>query len=98
MTRNAIFLWPFLQIITTLNENNNLVSGLLGEKINMEMIDPKIERESPNTSEGIPVSLPFAIPKEIQDAPNKMGDRGSTGSTVELKETLIHQRQVPGQN
>ena len=44
-----------------INKNNALVSGLLGYQFRLEMMVPPRAKESPKTSEGIPVSLPVSI-------------------------------------
>ena len=75
-------------------ENNVLVSGLLGEQFRMEMMVPQRSKEAPKTSEGLPVSLSFSI----QGKQENMKYRRSRNSRVELKKTVIHQRQIPGQN
>ena len=41
-----------------MTENIDLVSGILGEKFNMEMVVPQRSKEQPKTSERLPVSLP----------------------------------------
>ena len=60
---NTIFSWTFLQTIkaSIINENNALVSGILGDQFKLEMIVPKRTKESPKTSEGLTVSLEVAI-------------------------------------
>ena len=42
-------------------ENNNLVSGILGEHFKLDMMVPQISKESPKTSEVLLVSLRVAI-------------------------------------
>ena len=54
-------------------EKNALVSGLLGEKFNLDMMTPKISRESSKTFEGILVPLSFSITKEIPETQIKVG-------------------------
>ena len=44
-----------------MTENNNLVSGIIGEQLNLEMMLPQIYREAPNTSEVILVSFLVTI-------------------------------------
>ena len=44
-----------------MTKNNALVSGLLGEKFRLEMMVPKRPKETPKTSEGLPVSLLVSI-------------------------------------
>ena len=93
---NTIFSWPFLQIIESsiMNDNNVLVIGLLGEKFRLEMMVPKISKEAPKTSEGLPVSLSVAI----QEKHNHMKDKVINNIRVELKKTVIHKLQIPGQH
>ena len=71
---------------------NALISGLLVEQFNMEIMVPQRAKEAPKTSEGFPVSLPVTT-QEIKD---DMKDRHSKDSKVKLEKTLIHQRQIPG--
>ena len=82
---NTTFSWPFLKTIkaSIMTENNALVSGLLGEHFNLDMIVPQISKEAPTTSEGLPVSLPVSI----QGLEENMKDRSSRNSRVELKKT-----------
>ena len=63
VAHNTIFSWPFLQTIkaSITTKNNDLVSGLLGEQFRLEIIVPKISKEAPRTSEGLPVSSPVSI-------------------------------------
>ena len=44
-----------------MTDNNALVSGLLGEQFRLEMMVPQRYKESPKTSEGLPVSLSVSI-------------------------------------
>ena len=66
----------------------------MGYHFKMEMIVPKRVKESHKTSEGLPISLPVAIPY----TQNNIEHRGRMDSTVEYKNTVIHQHQIPGQN
>ena len=77
-----------------MTKNNVLVSGLLGEQSRMEMMVPHRAKESPKTSEGLPVSLPFSI----QVKQDNTKDIRIRNRRLELKKTVIHQRQIPGQN
>ena len=60
---NTTFLWAFLQKIkaSIMTNYNALVSGLMDDQFKTEMMVPQISKESPKTSEVIPVSLPVAI-------------------------------------
>ena len=60
---NIIFSWPVLQTIkaSIVLDNNNLVSGLLGEKFKLEMMVPKRAKEAPKKSERLPVLFPVSI-------------------------------------
>ena len=91
---NTIFSFPPLQKIkaSILNENNDLIIGLLGEQFKMEMMVPQRAKEAPKTSEGLPVSLSFAI----QETQNNTKYRGIRNITVELKNTEIQNCQTPG--
>ena len=60
----------------------------------MDMMVPRGSKERSKISEGLPVSLPAATPKEK----NNTEVRGSMDSRVELKNMVIHQRQIPFQN
>ena len=44
-----------------MNDNNDLVSGILGEQFKLDMMVPQRAKEAPKTSVGLQVSLPFAI-------------------------------------
>ena len=90
------FLWPFMQKIKALiiTNDNALVSGLLIDYFKLEIIVPKRDKESPKSSEGLPLSLPITI----TDTQNNTEDKGNMDSTMELKMTVIHQRQIPGQH
>ena len=65
MAHNTIFSWPLLQTLkaSIIIKKNNLVSGLLGEQLNMEMMVNQISREAPKTPEGIPVQSPATVLK-----------------------------------
>ena len=93
---NIIFSWPFLQKIndSIITEHNAAVSGLLGEKFRMEMMVTQRDKEAPKRSEELQVSSPVSI----QGNQDNTKDRVSRNSTVELKKTVIHQRQIPGQH
>ena len=93
---NSIFSYPFLQRIndSITTNNNDLISGLMGEKFNLEMMVPQRANEVPKKPEGLPVSLPVAM----QENQNNTKDIFIMDSTVELKKTITHQRQIPGQN
>ena len=60
---NTIFSWPFLKTskASIMNEKNALVRGLLGEQFRMDMMVLQIAKEGTETSEVLPVSLPFSI-------------------------------------
>ena len=60
----------------------------------MEMMSPKRAIEAPKISEGLPVSLPVENP----EMKNNIEERGGMDSTVGLKKTVIHQRQISGQH
>ena len=57
---NTIVLWPFMYTIkaSIVTENNALVIGILGEHFRLDMMVPQRDKESPKTSEVLPVSLP----------------------------------------
>ena len=44
-----------------MTENNELVSGILGEQFMMEMMVTQISKEAPKTPEGLPVSMLVSI-------------------------------------
>ena len=69
-----------------MTKNNALVSALLGEQFRLEMMVPQRSKESPKTSEGLPVSLPFSI----QGKQDNKKDRSSRNSRTELKKTVIY--------
>ena len=69
-----------------MNENNALVIGLLRQQFRLERMVPEIAKESPKTSEGLPVSLPFSI----QGKQDNKKDRSSRNSRTELKKTVIY--------
>ena len=69
-----------------MTKNNALISGILGEQFNLEIMVPQREKEATKTPEGITVSFPLAI-QETQD---NMKDKGISDITVELKKTVIH--------
>ena len=96
MTCNTIFSWPFLHKTknSIMTENNALVSGLLGEQFRLEMMVTQRSKETPKTSEGLPVSLPVSI----QGKQENTKDRRSRNIRVEMKKTVIHQRHIPGQH
>ena len=73
-------------------DNNTLISEILGDQFKMEIMVTQRSKEAPKTSEGIPVSFPVTI----QETQNNMNYRVSMDSTMKLKKTLIHQRQIPG--
>ena len=77
-----------------MTKNNALVSGLLVDQFKIYIMVPKRSKESPKTSELLPVSFPVAIP-EIQ---NNTEDIGRLDRTVELRKTVIHQFQIPDQH
>ena len=79
-----------------MTDNNALVSGNLVEQFNLDMMVPQGARGAPKLSEETPFLLPVTITKEIPETSTKIFGRGSTGSMVELKDTLIHQQQIPG--
>ena len=58
------------------------------------MMVPQRSKEAPKKSEGLPVSLPVSV-KETQD---NMNGRGSRNITLDPKNTVIYQRQIPGQH
>ena len=93
---NTIFSWPFLQTIkaSIMTTNNDLVSGLLGDKLRMEMMVPQRDKEAPKTPEGLTVSSPVST----QGKQYNMDDRGSRSIRVELKKAVIHQHNIPGQH
>ena len=41
-----------------MNDNNALLSGILVDQLNMDMMVPQRAKEAPKTSEGLPVSSP----------------------------------------
>ena len=96
MACNTIFVWPLLQTIkaTIMTNNNALVSGILGKQFSLDMMVPQRAKEATKISEGLPVSLP--VPIQVKQENTK--DRGSRNSRVDLKNTVIHQNQIPGQN
>ena len=99
VTYNTIFSWPYLQKnrtikASTMNKNNSLVCGILGEKFKMLMMVPQRSKEEPKKSEVLTVSSTVTIPERE----NNMEVRGIICSTVELKKKLIHQCEIPGQN
>ena len=59
---NTIFSWPLLQKIKSsiMTKNNALVRGLLVEQFRLDMMVTQRSKESPKTSEGLPVSFPDA--------------------------------------
>ena len=71
-----------------------MVSGLLGEKFNLEIIVPQISKKSPKIPEGLPVLLLVVI----VETQNNMEDRGSMDSMVELNNRVIHPREIPDQH
>ena len=77
-----------------MTENNSLVSGILREQFRLEMMVPQISKKEPKTSEGLTVSFPLSI----QDKQENMKDRISRNRRVGLKNTVTHQRQIPGQH
>ena len=77
-----------------ITENNASVSELLWEQFKMEVMVPQSSKEAPSTSEILSVSLPVAIPETLNNT--EVG--GIMDSTVELKNAVIHQRQIPGQH
>ena len=44
-----------------MDDKNSLVSGLLVKQFRFEIMVPKIAKEAPKTSEGLPVSFLVAI-------------------------------------
>ena len=93
---NTISSWYFLQTTkaSMITENNASVSELLWEQFKMEVMVPQSSKEAPSTSEILSVSLPVAIPETLNNT--EVG--GIMDSTVELKNAVIHQRQIPGQH
>ena len=91
---NTIFSWAFLQIINVsiMTKKKSIFSGLPGYQSKLDMMGTKISREAPKTSEGLPVSLPVAIP----ETKNNTEKIGSMENMVELKKMEIHQIQIPG--
>ena len=69
-----------------MTNNKALIIELLGEQFRLEMMVPQRAKDSPKTSEGIPVSLPVTIPV-TQD---NMEVRGIMDSRAELKKAVIH--------
>ena len=62
----------FMAVLQTIKasimvKNNALISVLLEENFKMEMIFSQRSKESPKTSEGLPVSLPVAIPETLHN-------------------------------
>ena len=96
VAHNTIFLWPFLKTIkpSIMNEDNALVSGLLGEKFRLEMMVAQRAKESPKKSERLQVSLTVVV----QEKQYNMNYKVSRNITVELKKTATHQHQIPGQH
>ena len=77
-----------------MTDNYALVNGLLGEQFRLEMMVPQISKEAPKTSEELIVSLKLSI----QVKQENMKDRSSSDIRVEMKKTVTHQRQIPGQH
>ena len=76
-----------------INKNNALVIGFLGEQFSMGIMVPQRAKESTKTPEGLSVSFPVSV----QGKQDNMKDR-RINSMVEMKKTVIHQRQIPGQH
>ena len=74
-----------------MTKDNDLVSGLLGGKFNLEMMVPQRSKEAIKEIDGKPVSLPVTIPQ----TQNNIDDRDSMDSTLELNMAVIHQLQIP---
>ena len=89
---NTIFSWPFPKTIkaSIMNENNALVSGLLGYQFKLEMMVPQRAKKAE--------IILFSFPVAIQETQDNMNDQGIWNITTELKNTVIHQRQIPGQH
>ena len=96
MALKTVFLWPFLQKIKSsiMTKCNSLFSGILGEKLNLEMMVTIIFREAKITPEGILVSLLVSIP----ETPNKTEERQSIDNIVELNNNETHKFQITVQN
>ena len=54
--QNTVFTWPLLQTImaSIMNNNNDLVSGILGYQFMLDMMVPQISKEERKTPEGLP--------------------------------------------
>ena len=70
------------------------VSGVLGYQFKLNMMDPQRAKESTKTSDRLIVSLSVAI----QEKQYNIKDKCNRNSMVELKKTVIHQRQISGQH
>ena len=90
---NTMFSWPFLKKIkaSIMTDNNDLISGLMGEQFRLEMMVPQRAKEPPKTSDGIPVSLPFSIQVKQENTKN----RSSRVGRVELKNMVLHATPYP---
>ena len=77
-----------------MTKKNALVSGILGEQLNLDTMVSQRSGEATKISEVLPVSLPVAI----LETKIHTECRGSMYSTVELKKAVIHQCQIPGQH
>ena len=84
---NTIFSYPFLYAIkgSVLTESNTLVSGMLGETFRLELMIPPRAREAPKTVGGMPTSL---VARGSQKEEKE----------VEVQETVLHKRHMPGQH
>ena len=92
----SIFSWPFLQTIkaSIVTNNNALVRGIIGGQFRLEMLVTQGAKEAPKTSEGLPVLLPVSI----QGKQENMKNISIMNRRVELKNTVIHQHQIPVQH
>ena len=77
-----------------ITKNNALVSGILGEQFQMEMMFPQRSKEETKTS----LVLPFSLSVLIQIKQDNMKDIGSRNNRVETKKKIFHQRHTPGQH
>ena len=73
-----------------MTNNKSLFRGILVEQFKLEIMATQRDKELPKTSDVLLFSLKVVIP----ETKNNTQDRGGMDSTVELKETVIHQLQI----